>query len=83
MSRRGWKPTAEYESTVPAEPLLDPIVVEESQSNGSFPDPRCTNESDGFETFSESDELIENVVASETGSRRRGRQFTRKNAAKT
>ena len=38
-----------------------------------FPDPSCTDDSDGFEVFDKSDEIFNQIVASRADSRRRGR----------
>ena len=39
------------EPTVIAKPLFDPVVMEDGESNGCFPDPPRANESDRFEVF--------------------------------
>ena len=83
MSARGRKLITADESAVPAKPSLDLIVVENSERNARFPDPPCTDESDGFKIFSEFDDLLNQSVASETDSRGRGRGFTRRLAVKT
>ena len=48
-------------------------MVENSESNGRFADPSCTYESDGFQVFGESDDLLNQIIASKTGPWRRGR----------
>jgi hypothetical protein len=53
-------------------------MVEESQGDGRLTDSTGTDESNGCEAFSETDDLLDQLVASETG-RRRGRKFSRKN----
>ena len=53
-------------SPVIAKPALDPIVVEDSEGNGCLPNAPCADESDGFEVFSESDDLFDQFVASKT-----------------
>jgi hypothetical protein len=58
-------------------------VVEDGESDGCLPNPSCTNESDGFEVFGETDELLDQLVASETGPRRRGRQHSKRNTVRT
>ena len=60
-------------STVVAKPVLDPIVVEDSEGNGCFPDSPCTDESDGFKVFSESGDFLNQFVAPKTGPGPRGR----------
>jgi hypothetical protein len=47
MSARGRELVATNEPPVLAEPLLDPIVVEDGQGDGCLPDPPCTDQSDG------------------------------------
>src|SRR5258708_6232004 len=71
------------ESTDPAKPLFDPIVVENFEGNGRLPNSTCADKSDGFEVFSEFDDLFDQLVPSETVPRRRGRQFTKWDAMKT
>jgi len=71
------------ESTVTAEPFLDSVVVEDSQSDGRFPDPACTDESNRRVVFSVADDPLDQLVASETRLRRWGRQFSRRGAVRT
>ena len=70
------------ESTVLAEPCFDPIVLEGGKSDGCFPNPPCTDESDGFKVFGESDDLLDQLVTPETIPRCRRREFTKGNAIK-
>jgi len=79
MSARSWELIATDEPAVIAEPFLDSIVVEDRESDGSFPDSPCTDESDGFEVSGEANELLDQPVTSETGPWRRGRQFSQGN----
>ena len=44
--------------TVVSEPFLDAIVVEDSQSDGCFPNPSWTNEGDWTEGFGDTDDLL-------------------------
>jgi hypothetical protein len=46
------------ESTIIAEPFLDSIVVEHVERDRCLPDPPCTDESDRFEVFGESDDCL-------------------------
>ena len=64
---------ATNEPAVIAKPVLDPIMVEDSEGNGCLPNPPCADESDGFKVFSESNDLLNQFVASETGPGWRGR----------
>jgi hypothetical protein len=83
MSVRGWKLVAANESAVVAKPFLDPIVVEDGESNRRLADPPCANKSGGFEVLSESDDPFNQLVSSETVPRRRRRRFTKRDAIKT
>ena len=58
MSTRGGKFVAADESTVVAKPFLDPIVVEDSQSDGCLANPTGTNESYGCEVLSQTNDLL-------------------------
>ena len=73
MSTRGGELVAADEPAVISEPLLDSIVVEDGQGDGCFPDPPWTDESDWGEVLCETDNLLDQIVASETGPRLRGR----------
>ena len=66
MSTRSGELVAADEPTVIAKPFLDAAVVEDRESDGSFPDPSGTDESDGFEVFREINNLLDQPVASET-----------------
>ena len=46
MSARGGELIATDKSAVGSKPFLDAVVVEHGQSDGCFPDPPCTDESD-------------------------------------
>ena len=83
MSARGRKLITADESAVHAKPFFDLFVVENSERNAGFPDPPCADESDGFKIFSESDDLLNQFIASETGPWGRGRGFTERLAVKT
>ena len=73
METRSWELIAMNEPAVIAKPALDPIVVEDSEGNGCFPDSPCTDESDGFKVFSESGDFLNQFVAPKTGPGPRGR----------
>ena len=47
------------ESPVIAVLVLNAMVMENSEGDGRFPNPPCTNESDGFKVFSETDNLFD------------------------
>ena len=53
----GGELVATDEPTVIAKPLLDPIVVKESQGNGGLADPASADESDWNEVLGEIDYL--------------------------
>jgi hypothetical protein len=48
MSARSRELVAADESTIVAKPFLDVTVMEDLESYRCFPDPPCTNQSDGF-----------------------------------
>ena len=52
--------------------FLNATVVKDGQSDRGFPDPPCTDESDRGEVFCEADDLLNQLVAPETGPRRWG-----------
>ena len=70
--------TADKPTVVP-KPFLDAIVVEDGQSNGRFTDSAWTDQGDWSEVFSEANDPLDQLVTSETGSRRWGRQFSGRN----
>jgi hypothetical protein len=82
MGTRSRKLIAADNPTVLAEPFFDPLVVEDSERNRRLPDPPCTNESDRFEVFGESDNLLNQFLAPEAVPRGWGRQFTNRHATK-
>ena len=55
---------------------LDAIVVENGQSDGRFSNPPCTDEGDWSEVFCETNDLFDQLVASEAGSWWRGRRLS-------
>ena len=65
------------EPTAVSKSLLDAIVVEDGQSNRCLPDSSCADESDWSEGFCEANNLLDQLVAPETGPRWRRRGFTR------
>jgi hypothetical protein len=73
MGLGSWELVAADEPPVIAKSVLDPIVVEDGQSDGGFADSACTDESDWFEVFSETQDLLDQLIPSETDPRRRGR----------
>ena len=58
------------EPMILAKPLLDAIVMEDGQSDEHLADPANTDRSDRGETFRKSDDLVDQIVATETGFRR-------------
>ena len=64
-----------YESTVVTEPLLDAVVVENIQSDGRLADPAGTNESNWGQVSRETDDLLDQFVASKEIPRWRGWEF--------
>jgi hypothetical protein len=67
-------------STVFAKSFFDVIMVQDGERNSRFPDPPGADESDRFKVLSESDYLHNQIIASETVPRWRGRRFTRRDA---
>ena len=80
MNAGGRELVAADESTLVTEMLLDAIVMEDDESDRSFSDSPWTDESDRSEDFSEIDDLFDQLGTSETGPRRRGRRFSRRDA---
>ena len=72
-----------YKSAVVAKPVLDPIVVEDSEGDGCLPDATRTDESDRFEVFSKSGDLLDQLVASETGPESWRRRFPQRDTTQT
>jgi hypothetical protein len=66
MSVRSWELVTADESTVVAKSVLNPIMVEDLECDGCFPDSTCTNKSDRLEVFSETDDRFDKFVATET-----------------
>jgi hypothetical protein len=83
MGTRSWKLITADESAVPAESLFDLIMVEDFESNSCLPNPPCANKSYRCELFGKSDNLFNQLIASKTVPRCRGRQFTRWDTMKT
>ena len=54
------------EPTILPEPLLDAIVMEDSQRDGRLSDPARTDQSDRSETFRQSHDLVDQIVTTET-----------------
>ena len=65
MSERCRELVTSNKPTVLAEPLLDAIVMEGSQSDGRLANPACTNESDWSESFYQGNDLLDQIVMSE------------------
>ena len=83
MDGRGGELIAADEPTVVSEPLPNSVVVEDSQSDGSFPYSPCTDEGDRGEILCETDNALDQLVAPETGPRRWGRQFSGRDTMQT
>ena len=80
MDARSRELVATDEPTVIAKLLLDTTVMENCQGDGSPATSTRTDESDRHEVVGEVDDLIDQLVTSETDSRRRGRQLSGRNA---
>ena len=77
MNPGGRELIAADESTVVSETLLDTIVMEDGESDGSFSNSPWTDEGNWSEVFSEIDDLLDQLATSETGPWRRRRQLSR------
>ena len=55
-------------------------MVENSKSDGSFPDPTCANESDRVEGVCKTNDLLDQSIPAKTGPWLRGRQFAERDA---
>ena len=75
-ARRDESVTAD-EPTVVAKPLFDPVMMEDGQGDGCFSDSTGANESGGCEVFGQTDDLLDQLVASETRPRCWGRGFAK------
>jgi len=76
VSGRGGELITANESTVMTKPLLDPVVVENGQGNGGLADSTGTNQGDWNKILGEIDCLLDQLVASEERSWRRGWTFS-------
>ena len=77
MSARGRELVATDKPTVGSKRCLDAIVVEDGESDGRFSNPPCTDESDWGEIFCKANDLLDQIVASETGPRWWGRRLSK------
>ena len=73
MSDRGWELVAADEPTILTKPLLDAVVMKNSQSDGCLADSADTNESNWGEIFCKTNNLLDKFITSETGPRCRWR----------
>ena len=78
MSERGGELVATDEPTIVSKPLLDAIVVEDSQGDRCFPDPPWSDESDRSEISCKANNLLDQLVTSKTSPQWQGRQFSRR-----
>ena len=77
MSECCWELVTTDEPAVFTKPFFNAIVVEDSERDGCFPDPTRANESDGREVLGETNDLVDQLVASETGPWWRGRRLSK------
>lgn len=73
MSVRCWELVTPDETTVLAKTLFDAIVMKEGQCDGRLSYASSANESYRQEALGETNDFLDQPVASETGPRRRGR----------
>ena len=66
MIARSWKLVAADESTVVAESVFNPVVVEDLECDRRFSDSACTDESERLEVFGKTNSFLNYFVASET-----------------
>ena len=76
MSVGGGELVAADEPTVGSEPFLDAAVMEDGKSDGCFPNPSRTDESNWGEVFCETDDLLDQLVPPKTRPRWRGRRLS-------
>ena len=75
--RERWRElVATNKSTIISESLFDAIVVEDREGDGRLPGPSCTNQGNGFQILSQSNDLFNQFISTETDPWRRGRQFS-------
>ena len=74
---RGWELVATDEPAIMPEPLLDSVMVENGKSDGGFPNPAYTDESDWTKVFSEMNYLLDQLITPEEGPWWWRRQFSR------
>ena len=77
MGTQGKELVAANEPTVMAKPLLDPIIVENGQSDGHLSNSTSANECDRGEVLSETNNLLNQFVVSEEGPWWQGWGFSR------
>jgi len=77
MRTRGGELVATDEPTVITESLFDAIVMEDGQSGSCLANSTETDESDRNEVFSETNYLLDQLVAPKGGPRWWGRGFSR------
>ena len=73
MRARSGELVATDESTIIAKPFLDAIVMEDGQRDGCLANPSSTDESNGFQIFCQTGDVLDQLFASETGPRWWGR----------
>ena len=76
MGERGRELVTTDEPTVVAKPFLDAIVVENGQGDGSFPNPTYPDERDWCAAVGETNDLLNQFIASESGPWWRGWGFS-------
>ena len=77
MTTGGSELVATNEPTVVAKPFLDPIVVEDSQSDGGLANTARANESDWKKVLSEINYVLDQLVTSKEGSWGRRGEFSK------
>ena len=76
MGKGGGELVASDEAPIVTETLLDAVVVEDCESDGCLADPSWTDQSNWGQVFSETNNLLNQIIASTAGPWRWGRGFT-------
>ena len=76
MGEGGGELVASDDPPIVTETLLDAVVVEDCESDRCFADPSWTDQSDWGQVFSETNNLLNQIITSTAGPWRWGRGFT-------
>jgi len=76
MCGRGGELVTPDKSTVMTKPLLDPVMVEDSQGDRGLADPASTDQSDWSQLLGQIDYLVDQLVTAEEGPWGKGWRFS-------